>query len=141
VLQIKGEEYSTDAYFISIANSNQFGNRFTIAPKASLSDGLIDIVVVKKMSKLRLLWSVFKQLKYGEVTEYNDGTFHTRDVLYFQTNKLTITNPRQALLHIDGDPAPTSEKFTIRIVPRAFKLIQPQPAHVKPEPVVFPAIF
>jgi diacylglycerol kinase (ATP) len=127
VLQVNGQELHTDAYFISIANSNQFGNRFTIAPKASLTDGLLDVVVVKKMSKLRLLWSVFKQIKYGEIAEYNDGTFHRRDVLYFQTNKLTILNPNGAPLHIDGDPANTAEKFTIRVVPRAFKLIQRMP--------------
>ena len=29
---------ATEAYFISIANSNQFGNQFTIAPKAKLND-------------------------------------------------------------------------------------------------------
>jgi diacylglycerol kinase (ATP) len=38
--------FAVDAYFISIANGNQFGNNFTIAPKARLSDGLLDIVVV-----------------------------------------------------------------------------------------------
>ena len=29
-------KFTTEAFFISIANSNQFGNNFTIAPKASL---------------------------------------------------------------------------------------------------------
>jgi diacylglycerol kinase (ATP) len=28
--------FFTDAFFISIANSNQFGNNFTIAPQASI---------------------------------------------------------------------------------------------------------
>src|SRR5436190_3340328 len=36
-LSINNSRFSTDAYFISIANSNQFGNNFTIAPKASLT--------------------------------------------------------------------------------------------------------
>ncbi len=39
-LSVNNNRFSTDAYFISIANSNQFGNNFTIAPKASLTDGL-----------------------------------------------------------------------------------------------------
>ncbi len=46
--------FYTDAFFISIANSNQFGNNFTIAPKASLNDGLLDIVIVQKMNKAKL---------------------------------------------------------------------------------------
>ena len=45
---LNGEALKTEAFFISIANSNQFGNNFTIAPKASLSDGLLDIVIVTK---------------------------------------------------------------------------------------------
>ena len=52
----------TEAYFISVANSNQFGNNFTIAPQASMSDGLLDIVIVKKMNKIILPFSVFFQV-------------------------------------------------------------------------------
>jgi diacylglycerol kinase (ATP) len=52
VLKTGGREISTEAFFISVANSNQFGNHFTIAPKASLSDGLLDIVVMTKQSKI-----------------------------------------------------------------------------------------
>ena len=52
----------TDAYFISIANSNQFGNNVTIAPRASMSDGLLDIVIVKKMNKISLPFSVLLQV-------------------------------------------------------------------------------
>jgi diacylglycerol kinase family enzyme len=33
------QSFSTEAFFISIANGNQFGNNFTIAPEASLKDG------------------------------------------------------------------------------------------------------
>ena len=55
--------FATDAYFISIANSNQFGNNFTIAPKASLHDGLLDIVVVQKMHKAKMPFAVLKQIR------------------------------------------------------------------------------
>ena len=40
-----------EAFLICIANSNQFGNNFKVAPKASICDGLLDIVIVKKSSK------------------------------------------------------------------------------------------
>src|SRR6185295_15557861 len=40
-IESASQSFKTEAYFISIANSNQFGNNFTIAPKASLSDGLL----------------------------------------------------------------------------------------------------
>ncbi|MDB5224043.1 MAG: YegS/Rv2252/BmrU family lipid kinase [Chitinophagaceae bacterium] len=121
----EGKTFSTEAYFISVANSNQFGNNFTIAPKASLNDGLLDVIVVKKMSKARMIWAVLKQIRSGEVGTQEERNFHKKEVLYFQTDKLIIHNHQLAPLHIDGDPAETSKKFKIEILQKAFKLIMP----------------
>ncbi|MEP6596880.1 MAG: YegS/Rv2252/BmrU family lipid kinase [Ginsengibacter sp.] len=124
-IAINEKSFSTEAFFISVANSNQFGNNFTIAPKASLSDGLLDIIVVKRMSKLKLLWAVLQQIRFGQVRQSEEINFHKKEVLYFQTDKLIIHNPLLAPLHIDGEPATTHKKFTIKILPAAFKLLQP----------------
>ncbi len=121
----EGKSFATEAFFISIANSNQFGNNFTIAPKASLNDGLLDIVIVKKMSKMRLLLAVLKQIMAGKINDHPDRTFHKKNVLYFQTPILIIHNLASAPLHIDGDPANTAKRLVIKIIPDAFKLIQP----------------
>ena len=123
-LTVKEKTFSVEAFFISIANSNQFGNNFTIAPKASLHDGLLDIVVVKKMSKARMVWAVLKQIRSGEVQKAGRN-FHKKEVLYFQTDKLIIHNHQLAPLHIDGEPAQTDKKFKIEILPKAFMLILP----------------
>jgi len=116
------KDLSTQAYFISIANGNQFGNQFTIAPKASLHDGLLDIVVVQKMSKWQLIPAIWQQLKFGDVKE---NKLNPKGIVYFQTRELDIYNIDGAPLHVDGDPAPTSDKFRIRIIPSAFRLYQP----------------
>ncbi|MEO6221303.1 MAG: YegS/Rv2252/BmrU family lipid kinase [Ginsengibacter sp.] len=124
-IEINNTSLKVDAFFICIANSNQFGNNFTIAPKASLSDGLIDIIVVKKMGKLKVLWSVLKQMKTGKLTKHAEKDFYKKNIVYFQANKLTVKNLQLAPLHIDGDPAPTYKEFIIQIIPNAFRLIQP----------------
>ena len=124
-LSVNGDAFTTEAFFISIANSNQFGNNFTIAPQASLHDGLLDIVIVNKMSKLRMLWNVLKQIRKGEVRPYEDKKYHRTDIGYFQTKKLIIKNPQQAPLHIDGDPAATAAEFEIEIIENAFRLLMP----------------
>jgi diacylglycerol kinase (ATP) len=124
-LIINGQSLNSDAFFISIANSNQFGNNFTIAPQASLNDGLLDIVIVNKMSKLRMVWSVLKQIRTGQVKLYEDKKFHRNDIHYFQTAKLVIKNPLLAPLHIDGDPAETSSELEIEIIRNAFRLLLP----------------
>ncbi|MGL6267051.1 MAG: diacylglycerol/lipid kinase family protein [Chitinophagaceae bacterium] len=119
-----GNDFKTEAFFISIANSNQFGNQFTIAPKAILNDGLIDVVIVQKMNKFQLMLAMLHQLRFGDVQE---KIFRKKSILYFQAPCLKIKNPTLAPLHIDGDPAITADQFSIQIIPSAFRLLQPAP--------------
>ena len=124
-LKAQDNSFSTEAFFISIANSNQFGNNVTIAPQASLSDGLLDIVIVKKMSKLVLPFSLLGQVTGINARQDLSQDLKSKNVIYFQTPAITIINKEQAPLHIDGDPKETAGKFDIRIVHKAFRLIQP----------------
>lgn len=116
---------TTEAYFISIANSNQFGNNFTIAPKASLSDGLLDIVIVTNQSKLSVLVQTLKQVSGRTRLQTEILPGKKKGVIYFQTDKLFIRNLSQAPLHIDGDPAETPDELQIEIKKQCFRLIQP----------------
>lgn len=115
-------DFTTEAFFISIANSNQFGNHFTIAPQASLSDGWLDIVVVNKMNKIQLLWKIIAHITNGKVNLQKNKR---SKIHYFQTQKITIHNPQRAPLHIDGDPAVTDVYFEISVIEKAFQLMQP----------------
>ena len=87
-LTVNDKVFMADAYFISIANSNQFGNNFTIAPKASLSDGLLDIVIVTNQSKLSLLLQTLKQIRGKNKLETETIEENKKGVIYFQTDKL-----------------------------------------------------
>ncbi|MBC7873173.1 MAG: diacylglycerol kinase, partial [Ferruginibacter sp.] len=117
--------FLTDAYFISIANSNQFGNNFTIAPQASLSDGLLDIVIVTDQSKLSLLLQTLKQIRGKNKLQTGAIEEKKKGVIYFQTDQLIIKNLSKAPLHIDGDPAETPKKLKIVIKEKCFRLIVP----------------
>jgi len=122
-IESNGLTFSTEAYFISIANSNQFGNNFTIAPKALLADGLLDIVIVKKTAKPLLLYNLIKQILAGKLQKME--TSLKLPVIYFQTKELAIENNSFAPVHIDGDPSETPWKLRIKISPECFRLIQP----------------
>lgn len=117
--------FPVEAFFIDIANGNQFGNNVTIAPRADLHDGLLDIVIVKKASRLRLLLSATRQVLGGYKMTAAPVNAGKEKVLYFQTPGLSIANPEGAPLHIDGDPAPSADQFSIEIAPKAIRLIQP----------------
>ena len=116
-------EFSVEAYFVSIANSNQFGNNFTIAPQANLSDGLLDIVIVKKAIKPMLLINVLQQVWSGKIQKIENSL--NSPVIYFQTDAIKINNYQLAPMHIDGDPKESSAELKIEILPKYFNLIQP----------------
>jgi diacylglycerol kinase (ATP) len=125
-LEYGEKKFSADAFFISVANSNQFGNNLTIAPKASLKDGLLDIVVVKKMNKLSLPFSMIRQITGVNAMQELSDFSSKRNIIYFQCPSLTILNPGLAPLHIDGDPCETAAELEIRVVRKAMRLIMPR---------------
>lgn len=121
---VQNQVIQADAFFISIANSNQFGNQFTIAPQASLNDGLLDIVLVPKMNKAILPFALIQQLNSGKPAASPQERPNT--IQYFQAAKLQVRNRGNAPLHIDGEPVESSQHLQIVLLPRAFKLIQPE---------------
>lgn len=124
---IKTKDHSTDvdAFFITISNSNQFGNNITIAPKASLNDGLFDIVIVKKMHKLMLPFALLHQISGSNAVEELKNYRNNKNIIYFQAREATIINNGSAPLHIDGEPEPLTQKIKFKILPNAFRLLQP----------------
>ena len=114
-------EFTSEAFFISVANSNQFGNNFTIAPQAELSDGLLDVVIVKKTAKPLILLNVMRQVLAGRLRKVENSL--NSPVIYFQTTELYISNTALAPMHIDGEPRESLQKLHIKVLPRYFKLI------------------
>jgi diacylglycerol kinase (ATP) len=123
VLKTKEKEIKADAFFISIANSNQFGNNFTIAPEASLTDGYLDIVIMTKQNKLSVLFQAVKQISGYNKLKAIEMVNEKASIIYFQTKEIKIFNPKSAPMHIDGDPVETTEQLDIKLIHDCFKLI------------------
>jgi|SRR6185369_4394752 len=124
-LELRNKRLKTDSFFISIANSNQFGNSFTIAPKANLSDGLLDIVIVTKQNKLSFVLQTLRQVVGWNQMGTSEKINESKSVIYFQTDKLSIKNLDEAPIHIDGEPCNLVKEIHIEVIPKCFHLIQP----------------
>jgi YegS/Rv2252/BmrU family lipid kinase len=120
-LKANGKDVATEAFFICVANSNQFGNHITIAPRADLSDGLLDVIVVRKQYKPLLLLRMLRHLLSGKVKDI--GEARHEPVIYFQTNQLEIENLDNAPLHIDGEARSHALHMKYNVLPRYFELI------------------
>jgi YegS/Rv2252/BmrU family lipid kinase len=131
IVRLFGQALSLDAYMITVANANQFGNKVTIAPYASLSDGLLDVIIVKKQHKLPLLWRAYRQLSgqnqplRGEdiITSLSDKR-NQQDIHYWQVSAIEIENLDDAMIHVDGEATSRVEKAKIEIAPSVFQLIR-----------------
>lgn len=122
-IKLNNKVFKTEAYFISIANSNQFGNNFTIAPRASLNDGKVDVVIVTDQSKLTLLYNTMMQVGGLNGLQKKEKINESKSVIYFQTSEISISNYKEAPLHIDGEPVETEKKLHFVTEPSCFKLL------------------
>jgi len=57
--------------FVEVANSRYTGTSFLIAPDAKIDDGLLDVVILKKISKLKIL-SLFPTIYSGRHINYQE---------------------------------------------------------------------
>jgi len=94
-IEVDGKLLERDAVFVMVANSTFTGTSFFIAPKAKLDDGLLDIVLLNKISRLRLL-KLFTSIYDGSHINYPE-------VEYIQAKKIKITEQRPSKLIPDGE--------------------------------------
>jgi len=89
------EKYKFDAFIVTIANTQQYGNGAFIAPKAERANGQLDLVVIEKHSKWLLpLLAIQVMTKNIHKSKY---------VETIRSSKFDIsTSYDQA--HIDGEP-------------------------------------
>ena len=111
-----GEVRRFTGYSVAAANSRQFGGGMRLAPDASLTDGLLDVVIIEDMTKLRFLRltpTVFsgRHLRYREVS-----VLRGREVHISATESFT--------LYADGE-AIAELPVTVRVLPAAVRMIVP----------------
>lgn len=56
---INGENLSTKPFMVFISNSNELGYKVSLTPKASLQDGLLDVLVISEINILKTLFLGF----------------------------------------------------------------------------------
>lgn len=94
-LIINGHDYYRNAWFIAVANSQQFGYNLAVAPKAKLDDGLIDISIIDKVPIDHL--PITAPLAF---TNHLDLSQH---VEMFRTPEVVIEGNLDKWVNIDGE--------------------------------------
>ncbi len=95
-----GGEYRGPIVLLAAANASSYGGGMRIAPSAKLTDGLLDLVAVRRMTRLKLLWC------FPEVFK---GTHVAREeVTCMRTVSAAIEAERPLEIFADGEYAGTT---------------------------------
>lgn len=84
------------AFLISCANASQYGNNAYIAPQASMSDGLMDVVIMEPFDVIEAPQVSFDM--------FNKTLDKNSKIKSFRCKKLHITRSQPGVIHYDGDP-------------------------------------
>ena len=114
-LQLADKSFTTKAFFISFANSNQMGYDFPIAPRASLWDGKVDLCIVRKPNpfELPIVGSFFLSSNIDKSPKV--------DIL--QVPEATIIRPEAAVVNIDGESKLLEKDLHIKVNPLSLPII------------------
>ena len=105
----------TDAFLVTCANANQWGNAAYIAPKASIQDGLLDVAV---LSKFPITEVPSLALKLFE--KKIDESFYLTTI---KTTHVQITRQEAGAFHFDGDPITMPAQVDVKIVPQGIQVL------------------
>ena len=119
-IKINNSVFETDPFLVFISNSNELGYKFSLTPKASLQDGLLDVLIISKINKLKMIW-------LGLLVLVNKP-FLLKEASYYKTEKLEIQNKKQNFFEtqIDGEFSTIkTEKLIINVNQNALQVISP----------------
>lgn len=110
-----------DPFMIFVSNSNEMGYRLSLTPKASLQDGLLDILIISKIGRVKMLW-------LGLLLLFN-RPYLLKEAKSFQTKDLELYSESGSALdsQIDGEIRSVQNGIiSIKIMEDALEVIVPE---------------
>lgn len=106
-----------EAFFITCANADQWGNNAFIAPTASLQDGLLDVIAAHPFSVVDAPLIAFQL--FNKMIDKNPN------VSVRKCRRLTITRDQEGPAHYDGEPVTMGKEIHIELVQGGLKALIP----------------
>jgi len=118
VVEVNGETLDAEETMICACNGRYYGGGFNPVPEADPCDGLLEVLVVKKVSLLQVP---------GVIGKYKDGRYKelSRLVRHYQTRELTIRCDKPTPINLDGELR-TAETVHITLAPEKLRFFYPQ---------------
>ena len=112
-----------DAWMVVVANARMYGTGAMINPSGDLQDGLLEVIVMKKLSGWELLKMILKH-----------HSFDRSKTEVIQAEEVWITVKKPVYFQVDGEYKGSLKKIHAVVQPKALKLLVPGP--IRNEPVM-----
>lgn len=112
----QGKSIIRNAYLISFANGSQWGNNTYIAPTADITDGLMDIAILKDFKFFNAI-----AIGYRLFAKSLDKS----SFLEIIKAKEVIVKQKGIIAHVDGEPIEVGNEIRIKVIPLSLKVIVP----------------
>ncbi|WP_314710217.1 diacylglycerol kinase family lipid kinase [Prevotella denticola] len=103
------------AFLVSAANASQYGNNAYIAPQASMSDGLLDIIIMEPFDLI--------EAPQVAIELFNKTLDKNLKIKTFRASHIHIHRKSEGIIHYDGDPVMADADVDISIVPKGINII------------------
>ena len=103
------------AFLISVANASQYGNDAYIAPKASMSDGFLDVVIMEPFDILDA-----PQVGLDLMNKTLDKSSKIRS---FRAKDIRITRTNPGVIHYDGDPIMAGKDIHVQLKSKGIRIV------------------
>lgn len=119
-LQIESDAFCIEdrLLLLLVVNSTTAGTFKNIAPKADLSDGMLDVLLLKKCTLPKLINILLEAYK-------GKGTHLTSPLVeYHQVKWLNVQSPHNVISDVDGEEGP-GMPLEIKVLPKKLRLLVP----------------
>jgi YegS/Rv2252/BmrU family lipid kinase len=120
-VELPGEEpIDGEQTLVCVCNGSWYGGSYHPVPEASVQDGLLDVLVVKKVSRLTVA---------QVISTYQKGNYASRPDLirHYRVSSLHIETPEPEPVNLDGELLRTTD-VDIRVIPGGLNFFAPKAA-------------
>lgn len=108
-------EQTYQAFLISVANASQYGNDAYIAPQASMSDGLLDVVIIQP-------FDILEAPQVG-IDLLNKTINKSSKIKCYKAKDIIIKRSSSGVIHYDGDPVEASAELHVTMRNEGIKMV------------------
>lgn len=113
-VKINGEQFD-DVWALEIANSSQLGNNAVVSPLASVNDGIMDILILKKPKMWQAAYMIFMV--------FSKNILNSRLSQFRRAEALDVHLVEDQHYHIDGDYQGQCQSLKVKMLPSAIQII------------------